>query len=253
MITEVRSRKSEVRSQKPEAPPTQPPRGGRAREGLKVFALCPLLFALCLMSSSARAVSWNPETVLKTHLKNNYPWAEIEIRDLLLSAEIPDELPDRIMVEKGPPGKTVFLMEFKNGKKIKAIANVKAFDWIVMSRRAFRKYYFFQKDDIYITMMDVMRIPKGAIKDTERVIGKPLNRSIVANIPIVDNMVSETPLVKKGRKVVLLVESPGFRITTIGETKQNSYVGGYVKAVNLGSKKVIKGLLIDENTVKVGF
>ena len=157
------------------------------------------------------------------------------------------------MVEKGPPGKTAFTMEFRNGMKMTATGSVKALDWIVMSARAFRKGHNLQKDDVFPKLMDVTRIPKGAIKNAEQMIGKPLTRSIVANAPLVDTMIADMPLVKRGRKVTLVIESPSFIITALGEIKENSAVGNRVRAVNLASKKVINGLLLNENTVKVEF
>lgn len=205
------------------------------------------------MSSSVKAIPWSPEAVLKAHLKENYPWAEIEIDDLLISDKLPDEQPSKIVVEKGPPGKTAFTMEFRNGMKMTATGSVKAFDWIVMSARAFRKGHNLQKDDVFPKLMDVMRIPKGAIKNAEQMIGKPLTRSIVANAPLVDTMIADMPLVKRGRKVTLVIESPSFIITALGEIKENSSVGNRVRAVNLTSKKVINGLLLNEHTVKVEF
>jgi len=226
---------------------------GVRSQGKKAFALCSLLFTLCLMSSFAAALSWNPDALLKAHVKENYPWAEIEIDDLLISDTLPDEQPLKVLVEKGPPGKTLFTMEFRNGKKITATGNVKAFDWIVMSGRAFRKGYCLQRDDVFTKLMDVTRIPKGVIRNTEQVIGKPLARSIVANVPVVDSMVSDKSTVKRGHKVTLVIESPSFIITTLGEIKENSSVGSHVKAANLASKKVISGILMDGNTVKVDF
>jgi flagella basal body P-ring formation protein FlgA len=80
-----------------------------------------------------------------------------------------------------------------------------------------------------------------------------LARSIVANVPVVDTMVSDKSTVKRGHKVTLVIESPSFIITTLGEIKENSSVGSHVKAVNLASKKVISGILMDGNTVKVEF
>ena len=221
--------------------------------GKKAFALCCLLFAFCLMFFSVKALAWNPEDVLKAYLKENYPWAEIEIDDLSISDKLPDEQPLKIVVEKGPLGKTVFTMEFKNDVKVTATCDVKAFDWIVMSGRALRKGHYLEKDDIFTKLMDVTRIPKGTIRDTEEVMGKPLARSIVANVPFVDTMVSNTSAVKRGHKVTLVIESPSFIITALGEIKENSSVGKYVKVVNLASKKIISGVLMDENTVKVEF
>jgi flagella basal body P-ring formation protein FlgA len=221
--------------------------------GKKAFALCFLLFMLCLTSSSVKANPWSPEAVLKAHLKENYPWADMEIDDLMISDKLPDGQPSNIVVEKGPPGKTVFTMEFSSGRKITATGSVKAFDWIVMSARAFRKGHNLQRDDVFSKLMDITRIPKGAIRNAEQMIGKPLTRSIVANVPLVDTMIAVVPVVKKGRKVTLVIESPSFIITALGEIKENSSVGSRVKAANLASKKIISGLLFDENTVKVEF
>ncbi|OGW54417.1 MAG: flagella basal body P-ring formation protein FlgA [Nitrospirae bacterium RBG_13_43_8] len=221
--------------------------------GKKALALCLFLFVLGLISSSVKAIPWSPEAALKAHLKENYPWADMEIDDLMISDKLPDEQPSNIVVEKGPPGKTVFTMEFSSGRKITATGSVKAFDWIVMSARAFRKGHNLQRDDVFPKLMDITRIPRGAIRSAEQMIGKPFTRSIVANVPLVDTMIAAVPVVKKGRKVTLVIESPSFIITALGEIKENSSVGSSVKAVNLASKKIISGLLLNENTVKVEF
>jgi len=210
-------------------------------------------YSLLLTFPLSPAASLNIEDVLKEYIKSHFPWAEIEIHDLIMSKEVPDELPVRIGVEKGLPGKTIFTMGFKNGTIVKATANVKAFDEVVFSGRAFRKGHHLQKEDFYVKLMDITRIPKSAVRNTDQVIGKTLTRSIVANVPILDNMVSDMPVIKRGCKVTLIVESPSFIITTLGEVKENAYVGGNVKAINPASKKVVSGLLVDENTVKVEF
>ena len=221
--------------------------------GKKAFAFCLFLFLFCLTSFSVKAFSWSPEATLKAYLKENYPWAEIDIDDLLIGNKLPDEQPVKVVTEKGPPGKTVFTMEFRTGSKITATANVKAFDWAIMSGRAFRKGHYLQKDDVFMKLIDITRIPKGAIRNSEQVIGKPLTRSIVANALIVDTMVSDIPTVKRGHRVTLIVEAPSFIITTRGEIRENACVGSSVKVINLVSKKVISGLLMDENTVRVEF
>jgi flagella basal body P-ring formation protein FlgA len=210
-------------------------------------------YSLLLIFPLSSAASLNIENVLKEYIKSHFPWAEIEIHDLIMSKEVSDEIPVRIGVEKGPPGKTIFKMRFKNGTIVKATANVRAFDEVIFTERAFRKGYHLQKEDFYVKLMDVTRIPKGAVKNTDEVINKTLTRSVVANAPILDNMVSDKTVIKRGCKVTLIVESPSFIITTLGEVRENAYVGGSVKAINPASKKVVSGLLVDENTVKVEF
>lgn len=208
---------------------------------------------LVLLSSLALAGLSGPAELLRQYLKDNYPWEEIELKDLRLSGEYPGTAPEVIVVEKAPPGRTVFRLRFEDGSTMKATARVSAFDRVVKTRRPFRKGHNLGRADVYETLMDVRRIPRGALKSFRSVVGKKLTRSVIANMPVVDRMVSDSAVVKRGQKVVLVLRSEGFKIEVTGEMKSNSRVGSYVKAVNPVSKKVITGLLVDESTVEVEF
>ncbi len=218
-------------------------------------SLTPLLLLLLscinLLPSVSMAGPWNLEDTLKEYVKNVYPWPEIMISDIVVKGDMPDIKPSKIMVQKGLPGKTVFLLEFDSSETLSVIANVKAFDNVISVKRAFKKGYILQKEDLYTLLMDVQRIPAGSLKDIKSVVGKSLNRSVLANTPITAGMVIDSYTVKKGKKVLLLVEGENYRISTTGEIKESGSVGDYVKALNIASKKVISGLLIDENTLKV--
>ncbi len=192
-------------------------------------------------------------TALRNYLKENYPWAETEIHELFVNQDLPEEVPERIIVKKGPPGRTVFALEYRNGRSITATAVVRAFDWVVMTRRAYKKGYSLQREDLFMTLMDVSHLPRGVIQETDQAIGKSLTRATLAHMPLVDSMVRESVLVKRGKRVTLIAESPGFTITTHGELKENSEVGSTVKAMNLCSRKTVIGMLVDESTVKVDF
>lgn len=217
---------------------------------------------LCLMAltwlptsgvAGASALQWKTDAVLSDYIKEHYPWAEVEIKNLVFHGKVPEDAPIRIMVDKGPPGKTVFSLEFENGQKITATAEVRALDWIVMSARPFRKGYRFQEGDVYMKLTDAARIPGGAVRNAGLVIDKILTRSVLVNTPILSGMVTDAPPVKRGQKVTLVIDAANFRMTASGETREGSYVGSYVKAVNSASRKTVVGQLLDANTVKVEF
>jgi flagella basal body P-ring formation protein FlgA len=239
---------------------TEPQRGGCNRRLFSSLfvspAVLPLITALffCFMQPAvAFGGDWSIETELRTYLKAHYPWAAVDISDLQVSAAPPTERPVTIIVEKTPPGRSVFRFEFRKSRSITATALVKTFDRVFMSRNSFRKDRVLRQGDIYPTLMETCRIPRGAVREESRLIGKPLVRSIVQNAPITDAMVSETPIVKRGRTVVLSVDSSGFSIKAMGQTRQDAAVGDYVKAINLSSKKIVTGLLVDEDTVRVEY
>jgi flagella basal body P-ring formation protein FlgA len=191
--------------------------------------------------------------MLRAHLKAHYPWAEVELSELQASAELPKEMPTSVAVEKTPPGRSAFRLDFRAHRSIVITAMVRTFDRIFMSRNAFRKDYLLKQEDIYPALIESGRVPKGALREEERIVGKPLVRSVVPNAVITDQMVSETPIVKRGRKVMLSIESSGFSIRTAGETKQDAAIGSYVRTENLMSRKMVTGLLVDENTVRVEY
>jgi flagella basal body P-ring formation protein FlgA len=235
-------------------------RRGLDRVFFPLFAALPLAILLCgaalsivISPAVASAGAWSPETELRIYLKEHYPWPEVDISDLQLSANPPAERPAAIVVEKTPPGRSVFRFDFQKNRSIMATALVKTFDRVFLSRTAFRKDHVLQPGDVYPALMETSRIPKGAVREEGRLIGKPLIRSVVPNMPITDAMVSETPIVKRGHTVVLSVESSGFSIRAAGETRQDAAVGDYVKVMNLSSKKIVTGLLMDEDTVRVEY
>lgn len=217
---------------------------------LSSFSLVAILTITPLMSEAS---SQDIAGLLKDHLKEKYPWADVKIDNPVVDNPIPQEVPVRVTVEKGPPGKTLFSLEFRDGKRVAVSADVKAFDQVVMTKRPFGKGYFLQEDDVYTTLVDITKIPKDALKDPRSVIGKQLTRSTVTNIAVTAAMVSDMPSVKKGQKVTLVVEGEGFSITAKGEMRENGRVGAPVKVINLASKKTVTGVLLDEHTVRVDF
>ncbi len=222
----------------------------RSKLKILVFILITLSFVFN-PSITISAASWDPKEVLTTFLNMNYPWEEIEISNVRIVTKIPDAAPEKIIVEKGPLGKAVFSFIFKNENRLIVKAKVKALEKVVKSKRPFKKGHSMLREDVYISKMDIRRMPKSSIKNPDKIIGKSLRKSITANVPIIDAMIEQSRVVKRGKSVVLEVSHMGLHIKAAGKTKENSHVGSHVRAVNLLSNKEVVGVLIDENTVKV--
>lgn len=199
---------------------------------------------------SLSAAELNINDLIIDHLSDNYPWENIEIRNVRIMGDLGDGKPDKIAVEKGPIGKAVFSF-YISGKRVLVKANIKAYDWIVKSRRPFSKGHVIGEDDLYVEKIEIDKMPRNAVRNPGIIIGKSLKRSIIANIPVVENMVEKYQVVKRGQMVELIIGNEGFSISVSGKTKEKGYVGKPVRAVNLSSKKIVTGVLIDEGTVKV--
>lgn len=211
------------------------------------------IFVLLLILPIKSVAKTNPEILLKDFLLENYPWTDMEIYNLTLNKDMPDENPEKINIIKPPPGKSIFVFEFRGDKKVEVTANVKIFEQVVMSRRSLPKGYTVQEKDVYVVQMDATKLPQGYISDRDFVIGKRLSRSILANKPIVESMINDSVVVKKGQRVLVVAQSPNLRITTVGEILENASVGSYVKVMNTSTRKVIRGILVEEGLVRVEF
>jgi flagella basal body P-ring formation protein FlgA len=212
-----------------------------------------LLLFLNLVIPLKSNAGWNPELFIKEYVEENYPWNSVNITNITFDKGIPDERPEKINVIKPPPGRSIFIFEFKDGKKIEVSANIRVFEKIVFSRRSLPKGSILEDKDVYITLMDATKLPQGYISSLENAVGKRLTRSILANRPLLESMIGESLVVKKGQRVSVMASSNNLRITTIGELAENAQVGSYVKVLNISTKKIIKGILIDESLVKVEF
>jgi flagella basal body P-ring formation protein FlgA len=67
------------------------------------------------------------------------------------------------------------------------------------------------------------------------------------------DLIELPPLVKRGDLVMIVAESNGFKITTLGEVKKTGRLGERIPVANMDSKKILQARVIDANTVQVDF
>ena len=191
------------------------------------------------------------KAVLKAYVEGRYHWSNVEVRGLVIDKkDLAGGLPEGISLVKEPPGKTVFKLDFAGGREVTATALVSGYVTVVKSRRLLRANSVIGPEDVSSSLLEVSRLPNGGFFTEEsQVAGKRLTRSIGAGVTILNAMVSGYPLVGRGHMVTIVVETPGFKITTAGELVESARVGSNVKVMNISSRKMLSGLLADENTV----
>jgi flagella basal body P-ring formation protein FlgA len=101
--------------------------------------------------------------------------------------------------------------------------------------------------------VDVSGLPADYIADPEAVLGKRTRRLLDANTVLRPDLVESQPIVKRGDRVRIIVESVGMRITAVGEVKQNGCLGERIPVANLDTNKVIQARVVDTQTVKIDF
>lgn len=211
---------------------------------------------MILMSAPAQALvpgTDNIEAAIASFVKERYNWPEVEVA-IRQGAPLPDEQIVEVEMLSGTlPGNATFSFRLGSERRIRVTAFVMAYERVVLPKRSLPKGHVLRARDLYHAMMDAARIPAGALSDPQEAIGKTLSRPMLPGMPITHDAVAPVRIVKNGTRVSLLFESPLFAIRTTGVLKQSVVVGRQVKVMNISSKKIVTGLLLDEETVKVGF
>lgn len=123
----------------------------------------------------------------------------------------------------------------------------------VVSRRPLGRYKPIEEGDIELRDMDLAGLPADFISEPEAVIGKRTRRAVESHTVLRPDLVELPPVVKRGDRVKIVVESSGMRITAEGEAKQKGCVGERIPVVNLGSNKVVQARVVDGQTVRIEF
>lgn len=187
---------------------------------------------------------------------------DARIKEIQVAADI--ELPGgRITYSVVPSrnaasiGKIPFSINFDvNGKFFKraaATATVEAFSDVVVTRKPLGRYKPITENDIEVRRMDLAHLPSDVITDPEAVLGKRTKRAIGAQTALRSKLVEFPPLVKRGDVVVIVAESAGLKVTTLGQVKKKGRVGERIPVVNFDTKKILYARVLDSNTVAVDF
>jgi len=89
--------------------------------------------------------------------------------------------------------------------------------------------------------------------DPGAVIGKRVKRFIKPGTLLTEEMIEEAPLVKKGDRVAIIVESDILTITASGEARMDGAKGKIIEVINSDSKKKIYAEVIGLGRVKVTY
>jgi flagellar basal body P-ring formation protein FlgA len=104
--------------------------------------------------------------------------------------------------------------------------------------------------DVELRYQDISRL-KEPIFSLEEVIGKRLKRSVRLGEPLKKSQVEFPPVIKRGERVVIQVESQGLMLTAAGEAKQDGQAGETIQVMNTNSHKQIRCQVVASGLVKV--
>ena len=138
-------------------------------------------------------------------------------------------------------------------KRVMATVNVVLMKEVPVTKHPIARYQLIQRDDVMMQTMDMTDLPANTVLSFEDIEGQRARRNIGPQTVLRTDQFEFPPVVKRGDRVIILAESSGLRITTIGEIQNSAKVGERVRVVNLDSNKTLLARVIDDRTVQVEF
>ncbi len=139
-------------------------------------------------------------------------------------------------------------------KRILAMADVSVLTDVVVVRKSVSRYHRISEDDIELREKDLSKTRSHIITDPDEVLGKRAKRSLAAGTILRPDLIEYPPLVKRGDVVLVVVESAGLRITTLGVVdEREGRRGEKIRVENMDSRKSIYARVVDAKTVKIDF
>jgi flagella basal body P-ring formation protein FlgA len=151
------------------------------------------------------------------------------------------------------PVSLILWAEGQKFREIRAQARVEVFAEVAVAKNSLRRHQIVEEKDVYLVNRIITQQAADVVTDLEDVLGKRVTLSVNTQEVLRKSMLEVPPLVKKGDRVVLVVENAHFKITCMGEVKEEGRAGDRIKVTNISSKREVYGRVLDSQTVLVDF
>ena len=213
-------------------------------------------FAVATAFESHENLKNNARAFLMTQLEGNKVDFSIQVNNIdqrLKLIKCPVDIDIKLMQAHVKPGKNTLNVECLSGTpwRIFIRAQVKLFTPLVVSKRPLNRGHLIQENDIQLTRTELTGRQSAYLSSTDQAIGYEVNRRVKAGDIISVNNLSKPLIIKKGDAVTILAKNEGFQISMKGIASMAGSKGDKIKVKNIKTKKIVQGIIIDAQTVKV--
>lgn len=191
---------------------------------------------------------WDPET---TEVVIDYAG-----RDIVLPTgelEVNFSLPGRTARLGRFPLQAKIMVNNVFQKRLRLIAKVERSIALVRTSRRIKRGEILTEGDVVLEISKSNRSFKTAITSLEDAVGFEAVHGIGAGRVVTVNSLRKPPLVEKGDRVTLVVEKGSLKITAPGVVREKGFENSLIQVLNLQTKKMVFGKVMDPQTVKVNF
>jgi len=241
--------------------------GDYIRHIFGIFTAIVVLLAMNHYSCASPVTTIDQDTIKKiivTHIEKKMPWPKgsvrIELVNRISGVTLPgEEITYRVVNNRREDyiGHSTFAVRFYNKevfvKKQTVRVKLEVLKGVVVSSKFLSKDTRIRPDDIRLVNKWFDRISARVITDPYDVIGQTLRTNIKLNTEITRSMLRNTPMVRKGKLVRIVLQKGPLKISTIGLSRQDGGTGDLIRVKNISSKKIIYAKVIGDSLVCVEY
>ncbi len=145
----------------------------------------------------------------------------------------------------------VFYVNGKEKARVWAQCSVRVYAPVVVAARPIEMGSIIGPDDVRLEERDITGSFRDYVMSVDGVVGKRAKRFMFPGSPVLSRYIDSPPVVKRGKRVTIVLDTDTLRITVPGVAKQDGRIGDVIKVENLTSKKVIFGEVVSSSEVRV--
>lgn len=107
------------------------------------------------------------------------------------------------------------------------------------------------ESDLRLETRDIGRLNGGYLGDPRKVVGLQARMPLRAGYVLSAKVLMRPKLVRRGQTVTLLAQSQGFEVRSAGRALQDGVAGEQISVENLGSNRIIQGVVAESGLVRV--
>ncbi len=190
--------------------------------------------------------------------KKNLP--EADIRFIPNSQPLPftvtkgDLTYDVIPANPGILGSSSFSIIFKvDNKVVKNMSvrgKIEALAKVAVAAETLTKGLILRPQHVTLVEMDISEIAHPEL-DSRALIGMQLTKTLFAGVPILASNVEALPLVKRGQKVKIIIETGALHLTATGLADTDGKLEQMIRVQNINSNKTVQGRVTGPGVVEV--
>lgn len=136
--------------------------------------------------------------------------------------------------------------------KVYVNVGVAVLENIVVAARNLPRGHVLQRSDLEVQRRDIAAHQLAYITDPAQVVGQRLTRSVLAGAILGAGVLQTEAVVSRGQRVALSAGGAGVRIRMAGIALSDGARGQRISARNLSSGKIVEGVVVDAETLRVG-